>query len=79
MKVSSGPCTAIRSPASSFHREISCEVGKPGPQNEAEERKGAENDNDEEVSMAAGGNTQPSTGEAAGLLGGREIEVGCGL
>lgn len=41
--------------------------------------KGAGHDDDEEVSMRAGGNPQPSTGEAAGLPGGREMEADFGL
>ncbi|EPY83701.1 ubiquitin carboxyl-terminal hydrolase 1 [Camelus ferus] len=58
-----------------------CEIGKPEPLNEEEARGVVENYDDEEVSIRASGNTQPSkvlnkkNVEAIGLLGGQKSKA----
>ncbi|KAB1268972.1 Ubiquitin carboxyl-terminal hydrolase 1 [Camelus dromedarius] len=58
-----------------------CEIGKPEPLNEEEARGVVENYDDEEVSIKASGNTQPSkvlnkkNVEAIGLLGGQKSKA----
>ncbi|KAM8790427.1 ubiquitin carboxyl-terminal hydrolase 1 isoform 2-T2 [Rhynchonycteris naso] len=58
-----------------------CEMGKPEPLNEEEARGVVENYDDEDVSIRAGGSTQPSkvlnkkNVEAVGLLGGQKSKA----